>query len=133
MCVGVELEIKTAHKFVVPNTYSGPTPFSDGHTHFSADSTPTLQAIMKFIVCEVAADWSLVAIYLGVEVSVIDATEKKHRSCALSCVAIFKQWLSWKPGTGKKKRTWHTVLSAVEYAGHRAFSQRLKTDIFLLQ
>ena len=88
---------------------------------------------MKFIVCEVAADWSQVAIYLGVEVSVINTTEENHRSCALACAAIFEQWLSWEPGTGEKKRTWHTVLSAVEHAGHRAFSQRLKTEIFLLQ
>ena len=87
---------------------------------------------MKFIVCEVAADWSQVAIYLGVEVSVINTTEENHRSCALACTAMFEQWLSWEPGTGEKDRTWHTVLSAMEDAGHEAFSQLLKTEIFHL-
>ena len=126
--------VETAHKFYIYstyNTYSGPTPFPDGHTHFTIDSTPTLQD-MKFIVCEVAEHWSQVAIYLGVEMSVINTTEEKHKSCALACEAIFEQWLSWKPGTGKKERTWHTVLSAIEDAGHEAFTWLIKTGMFHL-
>ena len=116
---------------MVPNTYSGPTPFSDGHTHFPIDSTPTLQAIRKLIVREVAEHWSLIAVYLGFESSAIMMTKTDQSEHA--CTAMFERWLSWEPGTGEKDRTWQTVLSAVEYAGHEAFSCQLKTELFSLQ
>ena len=104
------------------------------HAHFSIDSTPSLQAVRKFIVCEVAADWSLVAIYLGLETSVIRMARADHPlQCELACADIFERWLSWESGTGERERTWHTVLSVVEEAGHKAYSQRLRTEMFHLQ
>ena len=112
---------------MVPNTYSGLINFSDGHTHFTIDSAPTLQAIRKFIVREVAEHWSLIAVYLGFESSAIMMT--KTDQSERDCTAMFEQWLSWEPGTGKKERTWQNVFSAVEYAGHEAFSQQLKTKL----
>ena len=124
-------EIKTACKFVVKYTYSVPLPPSVRCIHFNTDSTPTFQAIMKFIVCaREFPDWSRIAINLGVEASVINTTERNHRNCILAFKAIFEQWLSEVPGTGEKDRTWRTVLSAVEDAGYKDFVQRLKTELF---
>ena len=112
--------------------FSGPTS-SDAHTPISIDSHPILEHISKFIVREVAADWKQVATFLGVELSVISAAEADDPQCEHACTDIFERWLSWKPGTGRKKRTWRTVLSAVEEAGHKAFSQRLQTEVFHFQ
>ena len=97
------------------------------------DSSPTLQAMKQFIVrdVEVARDWSLIAIHLGVEASVVRMATANR--CELACANILEQWLSEEAGTGEKGRTWRTVLSAVEFAGHKAFSQQLKTKLFSLQ
>ena len=114
------------------SVFSGPTS-SDAHTPISIDSHPTLEHISKFIVREVAADWKKVAAFLGVELSVIRIADTDHRRCEHACTDIFERWLSWKPGTGRKKRTWRTVLSAVEEAGHKAFSRQLQTEVFHLQ
>ena len=119
------------HHTSCPNIYTGPTPFSEGHIQFTTDSTPTLQAIRKFIVHEVAEHWILIAVYLGFESSAIMMTKTDRSEHA--CTAVFEQWLSWEPETGEKERTWQTVLSAVEYTGHKAFSRQLKTELFRLQ
>ena len=102
---------------------------TDTPTHFSIDSHPTLEDINKFIVPEVAADWKQVATFLGVGLAVIRIADTDHRRCEHACTDIFERWLSWKPGTGRKKRTWHTVLLAVEEAGHKAFSNQLQTEV----
>ena len=109
------------------------SPSTDTPTHFSIDSHPTLEDI-KFVVREVAADWKQVATFLGVEPSVIQIADTDHpQQCEHACTDIFEQWLSWKAGTGRKKRTWRTVLSAVEEGGHKAFSQQLQTEVLRLQ
>ena len=100
----------------------------------SLDATPTLQAIRKFIVHEVAVDWSLVAVYLGLESSAITMIAIVHpQDCEHACMDVFDRWLSWEPGTGERDRTWQTIISAVEDAGHKAYIQQLKTEIFPLQ
>jgi len=109
------------------------SPSTDTPTHFSIDSTPSFQAIRKFIVRQVASDWSLVAIYLGLESSVIRMARADHpQQCEHACADIFERWLSWEEGTGERERTWHTVLSVVEEAGHKAFVNRLKAERFNL-
>ena len=55
------------------------------------------------------------------------------QQCEHMCTDIFEWWLSEEPGTGEKERTWHTVLTVVEDAGHKAFTQQLKTEMFHLQ
>ena len=106
---------------------------SGAHVPISNDSRPTLEDINKFIVHEVAADWKQVATFLGVEHSVIQIADTDHpQQCEHACTDIFERWLSWKPGTGRKKRTWCTVLSAVEEAGHKAISQQLQTEVLHL-
>ena len=116
------------------SVFSGPTS-SDAHSPISIDSHPTLEHISKFIVREVAADWKQVATSLSVEFSVISTAEIANRKCENACSDIFEQWLSWKTGTctGRKKRTWNNVLSAVEEAGHKVFTQQLQTEVFHLQ
>ena len=109
------------------------SPSTDTPTQFSTDSTPSFQAIRKLIVREVAADWSLVAIYLGLESSVIRMARADHpQQCEDACADIFERWLSWEAGTGERDRTWRTVLSVVEEAGHKAFINRLKAERFNL-
>ena len=128
-----------SHNFLVnpaagytTSVFSAPTS-SGAHTPISIDSHPTLEDINKFIVCEVAADWKQVATFLGVDYSVIRIAETDHRRCEHACTDIFERWLSWKPGTGREKRTWRTVFSAVEEAGHKGFSQQLQTEVLYLQ
>ena len=109
------------------------SPSTDTPTYFSIDSTPSFQAIRKLIVREVALDWSLVAIYLGLESSVIRMAKTDHpQQCEHACADIFERWLSWEADTGERERTWRTVLSVVEEAGHKAFLNRLKAERFNL-
>ena len=118
-------------EWLMPPTLVSPS--TDTPTHFSTDSTPSFQAIRKLIVREVASDWSLVAIYLGLETSVIKMAKTDHpQQCEHACADIFERWLSWEAGTGERERTWRTVLSAVEEAGHKAFVNRLKAERFNL-
>ena len=118
-------------EWLMPSTLVSPS--TDTPTHFSIDSTPSFQAIRKLIVREVASDWSLVAIYLGLETSVIRMAKTDHpQQCEHACADIFERWLSWEAGTGERERTWHTVLSVVEEAGHKAFVNRLKAERFNL-
>ena len=116
---------------VIDATYSGLT--LHRHAHFSIDSTPSFLAIRKFIVREVATDWRLVAIYLGLETSVIRMAITDHpQQCEHARSDIFERWLSWEVGTGERERTWRTVLSAVEEARHKAFVNRFKAERFNL-
>ena len=68
--------------------HSGLILSTDMLTTFSIDSIPTLQAVKKLIVREVAADWSALAIHLGLDSSVIKMPETDHpRHCERSCIA----------------------------------------------
>ena len=121
----------TQLKWLMPSTLVSPS--TDMPSHFSIHSTPSFQAIRKFIVRQVASDWSLVAIYLGLESSVIRMARADHpQQCEHACADIFERWLSWEAGTGERERNWHTVLSVVEEAGHKAFVNRLKAERFNL-
>ena len=121
----------TQLKWFMPPTLVSPS--TDMPTHFSIDSTPSFEAIRKFIVREVASDWSTVAVYLGLESSVIRMAKTDHpQQCEHACADIFERWLSWEAGTGERERTWRTVLSVVEEAGHKAFVNRLKAERFNL-
>ena len=56
-----------------------------------------------------------------------DHPQREH-----ACADIFERWLSCEAGTGERERTWRTVLSVVEEAGHTAFVNRLKAERFSL-
>ena len=115
------------------SVFSGLTS-SGAHVPIGIDSHPTLEDINKFVVHEVAADWKQVATFLGVEYSVISRADTyQPQQCEYACTDVFEWWLSWKPGTGRKKRTWRAVLSAVEEAGHKAFSHQLQTEVLHLR
>ena len=109
------------------------SPSSDAHTPINIDSHPKLEDISKFVVCKITADWKQVLRFLGVEPSVINTAEADHSQCEHACTDIFEQWLSWKLGTGRKMRTWRTLLLAVEEAGHEACAQQLRIEMFCLQ
>ena len=121
----------TPLKWLMPATLVSPS--TDTPTHFSIDSTPSFQAIRKFIIREVATDWSLVANKLGLNNFVIRMAKTDHpQQCEHACADIFERWLSLEAGTGERERTWRTVLSVVEEAGHKAFVNRLKAERFNL-
>ena len=92
-----------------------------------------MEDIKKFVVRKVAAKWKRVAAFLEVEPSVISTADAEHSKCEHACTDIFEKWLSEKPGTGRKKRAWGTVLSAVDEAGRKVYAQQLKIEMFGLQ
>ena len=87
----------------IAHTLCTVSPSSDAHTPINIDSQPNLEDISKFVVHKIAADWKQVAVYLGVEPSVISTADAEHSQCEHACTDIFERWLSWKPGTGRKK------------------------------
>ena len=95
--------LKYSKWFISLCLHSGLILSTDMLTTFSIDSTPTLQAVKKLIVREVAADWSAVAIHLGLDYSVIRMAETDHpRHCERSCTDMFNRWLSLEQETGER-------------------------------
>ena len=54
---------------------------------------------------------------LGMSPEHLDVIEGEHKRKDDCCTAMFKEWLRGAPGTGNKKRSWESVLCAVE-TGH---------------
>ena len=54
---------------------------------------------------------------LGMSPGRLDVIEGEHKRKDDCCTSMFKEWLRGAPGTGNKKRSWESVLCAVE-TGH---------------
>lgn len=78
------------------------------------------------MVTAVAADWYPVALHLGVEQSLIGMVKAdNHDNCQGACRDLFKKWLKGDYGSGKKERTWRTVVDALKESGYRTQAEEL--------
>lgn len=103
----------------------------DAQALLHTSSKPTAKDVNKLIMCQVAAKWKDVALYLGVQSFIIDnITVDNYKDCETACHEMFKRWLSGGQHTGELKRTWFNLLTALKSAGFSALVDNLLTDCF---
>ena len=93
-------------------------------------AVPTLSDVNELIVTQVAANWYNLALMLGVEVFLIDAVSKDHKSCIDACQDMLKRWLKEEKHTGKQERTWFTLLTALGRADSVELERSLRKEHF---
>ena len=104
---------------------------------FSADShylchyaTPTLKDLDGLVVGEVAGKWEPVAIQLGVEESLIAIVTRNHPGdCEGACRDVFVRWLKGERNSGRKEKTWHALLKALERSGFGTLANGLRRQM----
>ena len=71
-----------------------------------------MRVLHEIVVPRIAADWSMVADYLGYEVEYKRMIEKKcHDDPMRCCVELLEDWLSSDRGVSPK--TWSTLIKAL--------------------
>lgn len=72
------------------------------HPLWSDQQQVLLQDIEEHVVPNVAAEWEPLAIYLGVEPTLIDIIKKSNAyRCGDSCHEMFCSWIKKEKGTGE--------------------------------
>ena len=95
-----------------------------------SDIQPDLPSLKHHIVPTVAAKMKPFGIFLGVENTVVDKVMKNNpNDCERACEEMLKLWLANDIGTGKRPRTWATVISAFEEAGYREQAIALRREL----
>ena len=76
--------------------------------------------------------WDQAALCLGVQPYVIEYERQGNpNNVKEACRRVLHRWLLCVPGTGEtKRRTWHSVLEALETSGHSQLASQLKRDNF---
>ena len=79
------------------------------------------------VVPTVAAKMKQFGIFLGVENKVVDKVTKNYpMDCERACEEMLKLWLAYDNGTGKRLRTWATVIDALEKVELKEQAQALR-------
>ena len=84
---------------------------------------PSLEVLCRLVVPRVSSRWDYVGLQLGVSPERLDVIEGEHKRKDDCCTAMFKEWLQGAPGTRNKKRSWESVLCAVE-TGHGTTAEK---------
>ena len=105
--------------------------FSGASSVLDIGSKPTLEELDKLILGH-CSGWEQAALCLGVRSYVLE-TEKwdNHENPEEACRGVLRRWLLRAPGTGETKRTWHSVLEALETSGHSQLVGQLKREHFV--
>lgn len=86
---------------------------------FGHDDKPSLAELYEHIVPNFASQWGQVAVHLGIEACLVEIVQKNNRSdCEEAFRDILKRWLKRETNTGKAKRCWGSVLSAIAKSGY---------------
>ena len=94
-------------------------------------SKPTARDVDELIMTQIAARWNRVALKLGVQDFVIDNISVDNpNSCERACQDMLKRWLKGDRHTGKEKRTWSTLLTALGSAGYIHLERSLRKEHF---
>ena len=108
----------------VPHTKASLIPPTDhdsgsGGGEAPLQATPTLHIMDTHVIRHIAPDWTQIAMYLGIEMSIWHVIEADNpRSVERCCHQMFSRWLANDTGTGDSPRTWKSVLIALRTAGY---------------
>ena len=79
---------------------------------------PTMEVISRDVVPLIAFRWNYVGLQLGMVHECLNVIEKEQRGIMEDCCTVmFSKWMQNSSGTGCKKRSWESVLDAVDL-GH---------------
>ena len=82
------------------------------------------------MVAIVAAKWDTLAIYLGVDMSLVAIVKKNNPTdCEGACRDLLNRWLKGDRNSGSDARTWSTVLQAVRGCGFREHASKLEREM----
>ena len=84
--------------------------------HFLCNyATPKREDLERLVVTTIAGNWKPVALHLGVKQSLIDiVTRNNPKDCEEACRSVLDRWLKGDRNSGRKERTWRTVVEALE-------------------
>ena len=78
------------------------------------------------MVTAIAGNWEPVALHLGVEQSLIDiVTRNNPKDCEGACRGVLDRWLKGDRNSGRKERTWRTVVEALKKSGFGIQAEQL--------
>ena len=78
----------------------------------------------------VAAKWDTLALYLGVDTSLVAIVKKNNPTdCEGACRDLLSRWLKGDRNSGSDARTWHTMVRAVGDCGFREYASKLRREI----
>ena len=84
------------------------------------DSKPTLRDLERLVVRRAASKWELLARSLGVKESLISIVKRDYcYSCEGACREVLSRWLNGDCGTGDERRSWQSVMTALEEIGEK--------------
>ena len=105
--------------------------FSGASSLLDVGSKPTLEELDKLIVGR-CSGWEQAALCLGVQSYVLEAVKLDNpNNVDEACRGVIRRWLLHAPGTGETKRSWHSVLEALETSGHSQLTEQLKREHFV--
>lgn len=94
-------------------------------------SIPHPRDIMELFSSRVAAKWRELALKLGVELYLCGNIAKDHpNDCEEACWKMLNRWLQGDRDTGKRPRTWRTLLTAAHEVGHVHLVEVLRREHF---
>ena len=75
-------------------------------------------------------DWNEVGANLDIQGPVLGRVKREHHNIPEKCASnMFDEWLEHSPGTGRKERTWKTVLTSLRDSGREDIVENV-TDHF---
>ena len=90
-----------------------------------------MRDVDELVVTKVSANWQRMALRLGVEGCVSEVVLKNHpNDCEGACRDMLDRWLRGERHTGEEKRTWSTLLTALDRAGFEELERRLWREHF---
>lgn len=94
------------------------------------DCKPTLQKLYKFVVDSVASSWYEVGIHLDMDCMALDnIAGSKSVSVTDHCEDMLKRWLKRQDRTGKKDRSWETLLDAVARSSGKTVADSIEQRV----
>ena len=82
------------------------------------------------VVPHLSNDWNEVGANLDIQGPVLGRVKREHHNIPEKCASsMFDEWLEHSPGTGRKERTWKTVLTSLRDSGREDIVENV-TDHF---
>ena len=90
---------------------------------------PSLEVLCRLVVPRVSSRWDYVGLQLGMSPERLEVIEGEHKRKDNCCTAMLKEWLRGALGSGNKKRSWESVLCAVETGHGTAAEEEIRKEL----
>ena len=94
------------------------------------DCKPTIQMLCKFVVDSVASSWYDVGLFLDIDDVMLDNIARSTTVTITDhCEDMLKRWLRKADRTGKKERSWETLLDAVAQSSGQIVAESIEQRV----